>query len=143
VLLEDVVAGHRELSKERRVDLDLEVEGACTACVNPESFGHIVGNLVNNALKYSEPGGWVQVRAWSEPVESLVEVEDNGPGIDPVYQERIFERFFRVDSGRSRASGGSGLGLAIVKHLCRASGASVSLHSIPGHGSTFTLRFPR
>ena len=69
------------------------------------------------------------------------EVRDNGPGIDPLYRERVFERFFRVDKGRARKDGGTGLGLAIVKHLCKSTKASVELQSVLGHGSCFTLRF--
>jgi two-component system phosphate regulon sensor histidine kinase PhoR len=73
---------------------------------------------------------------------ALVSVVDDGIGIDPGHHDRIFERFYRVDSGRSRDVGGTGLGLALVKHLCLAMHAEVVFNSAPGHGSTFTLRLP-
>jgi two-component system phosphate regulon sensor histidine kinase PhoR len=117
-------------------------EGLC-AHSNREALGHIVGNLVENAVKYSFDGGLVTVRAGArEGDRVLVEVIDVGLGIDPGNQERIFERFYRVDKGRSRAAGGTGLGLAIVKRLCNAVGASVDVRSRPGKGSVFRLLLP-
>ena len=72
----------------------------------------------------------------------LVTVEDTGPGIAAKHLPRLFERFYRVDPGRSRESGGTGLGLSIVKHLCEAMGGTVSVTSTPGKGSVFTVRLP-
>jgi two-component system phosphate regulon sensor histidine kinase PhoR len=111
------------------------------ARVNPEAFGHVLGNLVNNAIKYTQEGGWVRVSLGRDKQGVWAEVRDNGPGIDPLYRERVFERFFRIDKGRDRKSGGTGLGLAIVKHLCKAMSATVELQSVPGHGSCFMVRF--
>ena len=70
-------------------------------------------------------------------------VKDDGIGVEPIHHDRIFERFYRVDAGRSRDAGGTGLGLALVKHLCFAMQAEVSLASDVGKGSTFTLRLPK
>jgi signal transduction histidine kinase len=81
----------------------------------------------------------VAVRAHAVDDEVVVEVVDNGIGIDPVHHERVFERFYRVDEGRGRADGGSGIGLAMVKHLCRAAGWKLGLESAPGRGSTFRV----
>jgi len=128
---------------ERQIDLLLDSPSLVEGWVNPEACRYIMSNLISNALKYTEPEGWVRVRIRAEDDAVLMEVEDNGRGIEPVYHQRIFERFFRADPGRSRSSGGSGLGLSIVKHLCQASEAHITLHSIPGHGSTFSVRFPR
>jgi two-component system phosphate regulon sensor histidine kinase PhoR len=72
-----------------------------------------------------------------------VAVEDNGPGIEHKHLPRLFERFYRVDAGRSRELGGTGLGLSIVKHLVEAMGGTVGVHSKPGDGATFTVTFPR
>ena len=101
-----------------------------------------VRNLVGNAINYSAPGARVAVSVRS--VDQLVEiaVADQGQGIPESEQARIFERFYRVDAARSRATGGTGLGLAIVKHICANHGGEVTVWSEPGHGSTFTIRLP-
>ena len=101
-----------------------------------------IRNLVTNAISYSEDGTHVAVvtRRAGETVE--VSVSDQGRGISPEDQERIFERFYRVDAARSRSTGGTGLGLSIVKHICANHGGEVSVWSEEGQGSTFTLRLP-
>jgi two-component system, OmpR family, sensor histidine kinase SenX3 len=103
-------------------------------------------NLIENAIAYSAPGSRVGVGARTsvEGGEPGVEitVTDEGVGIEKVDQERVFERFYRVDTARSRATGGTGLGLAIVKHIANNHGGRVSLWSYPGVGSTFTLYLP-
>ena len=101
-----------------------------------------VGNLVENAVKYSEPGGSVQVctRIADERVE--IAVVDQGVGIPQRDLDRIFERFYRVDRARSRATGGTGLGLSIVRHVAQKHGGDVDVVSAEGEGSTFTLRLP-
>ncbi|HEY9415045.1 MAG TPA: ATP-binding protein [Pseudonocardia sp.] len=99
-------------------------------------------NLVDNALSYSPPDAAVSVvrRRVGDVVE--IAVTDRGIGIAPEHQQRVFERFFRVDPARSRATGGTGLGLAIVKHVAANHGGEVRLWSRPGTGSTFTIRLP-
>ncbi len=101
-----------------------------------------IRNLIANAINYSAPGARVAVSVRS--VDQLVEiaVADQGQGIPESEQARIFERFYRVDAARSRATGGTGLGLAIVKHICANHGGEVTVWSEPGHGSTFTMRLP-
>ena len=101
-----------------------------------------IRNLVGNAINYSASGARVAVSVRSE--EQLVEiaVADQGQGIPESEQARIFERFYRVDAARSRATGGTGLGLAIVKHICANHGGEVTVWSEQGHGSTFTMRLP-
>ena len=107
-------------------------------------FEQAVVNLVKNAITYSGEGGEVLIAARSLPAEEAVEVavQDWGAGIRAEHQERLFERFYRVDKARSRAQGGTGLGLAIVKHVMNAHGGTVSLDSREGRGSIFALRFP-
>ncbi|MBB5154617.1 sensor histidine kinase [Saccharopolyspora phatthalungensis] len=102
-----------------------------------------LSNLIDNAVSYSPPGSPVSIsrRLSSDFVE--IAVTDRGIGIEPDFHERVFERFFRVDPARSRATGGTGLGLAIVKHVAANHGGEVKLWSRPGTGSTFTLRVPR
>jgi two-component system, OmpR family, sensor histidine kinase SenX3 len=101
-----------------------------------------VRNLVGNAINYSANGARVavSVRSLGQLVE--IAVADQGKGIPESEQARIFERFYRVDAARSRATGGTGLGLAIVKHICANHGGEVTVWSEPGHGSTFTMRLP-
>ena len=101
-----------------------------------------VTNLVDNAIKYSSRATRVTVRGLRRGGGVVVEVIDTGIGIAPQQQQRIFERFYRVDAARSRDSGGTGLGLAIVKHIAQVHGGEVTVRSAPGRGSTFTLRLP-
>ncbi|HEY0813660.1 MAG TPA: ATP-binding protein [Pseudonocardia sp.] len=114
----------------------LEVEGDQTLLVTA------LCNLVENAIAYSPPEASVSVsrRKFGDSVE--IAVTDRGIGIAPEHQQRVFERFFRVDPARSRATGGTGLGLAIVKHVLANHGGEVRLWSRPGTGSTFTMRLP-
>ncbi|MET4061623.1 two-component system sensor histidine kinase SenX3 [Arthrobacter sp. UYP6] len=99
-------------------------------------------NLIDNAIRYSPEGSRVGVGLRSRDGMAQVAVTDQGPGIAPEDQERIFERFYRIDSARSRHTGGTGLGLSIVKHVVSNHGGEVSLWSQPGQGSTFTVRLP-
>ncbi|OKL48761.1 hypothetical protein BM477_05380 [Boudabousia marimammalium] len=102
-----------------------------------------VRNLVDNAIRYSESGGSVSMGVTVEDELVRIAVVDQGPGIPAAEQDRIFERFYRVDPGRSRATGGTGLGLSIVKHVAMDHGGTVSVWSSPGRGSTFTLVLPQ
>jgi two-component system, OmpR family, sensor histidine kinase SenX3 len=101
-----------------------------------------LSNLVDNAVSYSPPGSPVSVSRRLADGFVEIAVTDRGLGIAAEYQERVFERFFRIDQARSRATGGTGLGLAIVKHVAANHGGDVQLWSRPGTGSTFTLRVP-
>ena len=105
-----------------------------------------ITNLVQNAINYSNERARVtiSVQAVAQDGDDFVDVKvsDNGIGIRPEEQERIFERFYRVDYGRSRESGGTGLGLSIVRHIAVTHGGSIRVWSRPGQGSTFTLRLP-
>ncbi|WP_104104883.1 MULTISPECIES: cell wall metabolism sensor histidine kinase WalK [unclassified Arthrobacter] len=99
-------------------------------------------NLIDNAIRYSPEGSRVGIGLRSRDGMAQVSVTDQGPGINPEDQERIFERFYRIDSARSRHTGGTGLGLSIVKHVVSNHGGEVNLWSQPGQGSTFTVRLP-
>lgn len=109
---------------------------------NRRDLASAIANLIDNAIKYSEPGGPVQVRTGQEGPMGFVQVSDKGIGIPKRDQERIFERFYRVDRARSRSTGGTGLGLAIVRHVAAYHGGEVRVQSAEGEGSTFTLRVP-
>ena len=135
----DALVGH-EVSFSVTGDKGLTVIGDLDQLTNA------ITNLVANAISYSDRGARVAVtvRRVAQADDHWVEiaVTDNGIGIAPEEQERIFERFYRVDYARSRADGGTGLGLSIVKHVVAAHGGSISLWSRPGQGSTFTVRLP-
>jgi two-component system sensor histidine kinase SenX3 len=99
-------------------------------------------NLVDNAVKYT-PGGRVEVVGGSEDSEITIRISDTGIGIPEGKIPRIFERFYRVDKARSKATGGTGLGLSIVRHVAENHGGRVTVRSTPGEGSTFTVYLPR
>ena len=100
-------------------------------------IGQVIQNLVNNAINYSDPKCEVVIRFINVDSNLLIEIEDNGPGIDAVHLGRLFERFYRVDKSRARNIGGTGLGLSIVKHIVEAHNHVVQVRSNIGQGSTF------
>ncbi len=107
----------------------------------------LVRNLLDNAIRYTEPGGHIAARVWIEIGASgrrsvVLAVQDDGVGIPAAEQRRIFERFYRVDKARSRETGGTGLGLSIVRHVAERHGGKVEVASTLGSGSTFTVRIP-
>ena len=107
----------------------------------PSRLRELLTNLMENGIKYNEPGGQVDVTVKREAGKVDIVVKDTGIGIPKESQERVFERFYRVDKGRTRKTGGTGLGLAIVKHIVLLYGGTISLESAPGKGSTFTMTF--
>ena len=107
-----------------------------------EDVFQMISNLVDNAVKYNRPGGYVKVQIHREGPNGKIVVEDNGIGIAREHQGRIFERFYRVDKGRSRKIGGTGLGLSIVKHVAANLGGEISLRSEEGRGTTIAVRIP-
>lgn len=124
------------------VVLQAECDPDLTCRMNAQLVEQAVTNLLDNAIKHSDRDARVVVRAGRNPSGVLIEVTDSGIGIAPQHQQRIFERFYRVDRARSREHGGTGLGLAIVKHIAQAHDGDVSVRSTLRHGSTFTLRLP-
>jgi two-component system phosphate regulon sensor histidine kinase PhoR len=103
----------------------------------------IVSNLVSNAVKYTPPQGELELHWWTDDDGGHIAVRDTGVGIAPEHIPRLTERFYRVDSGRSRDLGGSGLGLAIVRHALQRHESTLTIDSVEGRGSTFTCHFPR
>ena len=97
----------------------------------------VIYNLCDNAIKYNVPGGRVQIRVEGRKLT----VSDTGIGIPQEHQDRIFERFYRVDKSHSKATGGTGLGLSIVKHAVAYHNAKITLDSAPGKGTTITIQF--
>jgi two-component system, OmpR family, phosphate regulon sensor histidine kinase PhoR len=126
----------------RNIALALSCPDEVVAVMNPPLLEQAVANLLDNAIKYSEPGNEVRITAARGEAEVTVEVSDTGCGIAPEHFSRLFERFYRVDKARSRKLGGTGLGLAIVKHIVQAHQGRVTVQSRPGAGSTFTIHLP-
>jgi two-component system phosphate regulon sensor histidine kinase PhoR len=142
-IVDDVAAAFAETATRRDLSFRRSVRGAPRVVTDPERLRRILENLVDNALKYTPPGGRVEVVATAEPGGAArIEVVDDGPGIGAEHLSRIFERFYRVDKARSRELGGTGLGLSIVKHLAETIGATVSVESEPGRGSRFAVLLP-
>lgn len=127
----------------RRMRVIVDVLPDTRAWIDRHAFEQVLGNLLDNAVKYAGEGASVTVSARPEGDHTAVCVSDTGAGIAPPHLERLFERFYRVDTGRSREMGGTGLGLAIVKHLVEAMGGTISVKSSLGAGTTFTIRLPR
>lgn len=135
VALEDCARRAEEKEMQLRVDVadDLFIHA------NSSLVEQALVNLVDNAIKYSESGGSVWVEARNEGPLVEIRVVDNGPGIERSHLARLFERFYRIDQGRSRQLGGTGLGLAIVKHIAQVHGGRVGVTSVEGEGSTFSI----
>jgi two-component system phosphate regulon sensor histidine kinase PhoR len=128
----------------RGITLQLELgEDPIQIVGNEPLLERAVGNLVDNAVKYGKERATVHIRAVVEEHAVRIEVQDEGPGIAANHLPRLFERFYRIDKGRSRELGGTGLGLAIVKHIALAHRGEAWVESRSGVGSTFFLRIPR
>lgn len=126
----------------KRIHLELSCNGGITAKINHPLLEQAVVNLLDNAIKYSNEGGIIRIKAEQTDDETVISVSDQGCGIDKEHLSRLFERFYRVDKARSRKLGGTGLGLAIVKHIVQAHRGRVSVDSTPGQGSIFTIYLP-
>jgi two-component system, OmpR family, phosphate regulon sensor histidine kinase PhoR len=113
------------------------------ALADRRALEQILTNLIDNAIKYGGEGGQVSVSGSSDEKSVRIVVSDDGPGVEAKHLPRLFERFYRVDAGRSRDVGGTGLGLSIVKHLAEAMRGSVSVESSPGKGTAFSVAIPR
>jgi two-component system phosphate regulon sensor histidine kinase PhoR len=140
----EAAAGDYELkAREREIKLIVNCNEEIMVKANSRLLKQAIGNLLDNAIKYSEPGKAVEVEATGNTDEVVIRVSDHGNGIAPEHLPRLFERFYRVDKGRSRELGGTGLGLAIVKHITHAHGGHVTVESSVGKGSIFTLHLPK
>jgi two-component system sensor histidine kinase SenX3 len=143
VLVDDAVDRLRPMAAAGGIDVRCSVpaDGLTVVCDRRQVVSAIA-NLIDNAVKYSEPGSAVTVSSAIEGGHVVLTVADSGIGIPRGDLERIFERFYRVDQARSRDTGGTGLGLAIVRHVSRAHGGDVTVDSTEGQGSTFRFLLP-
>ena len=132
------------IAEEKNIDIILQLESGLMLKGSSDRFRQMMMNLIENGIKYSEPDSRVWVKAIRESNgKILVSVTDEGIGIDPEHHERLFERFYRVDKSRSNKVGGTGLGLSIVKHIAVLFGATLSVSSQVGKGTTFYIEFEK
>ncbi|HEY2511966.1 MAG TPA: ATP-binding protein [Polyangiaceae bacterium] len=138
-----VLALFRERAERKGIQLLTDIPGGLPQVeTDQRALEQVLSNLVDNAVKYCPSGASVKLRAANGDGSMKLSVEDNGPGISEAHLPRLFERFYRVDAGRSRDVGGTGLGLSIVKHMVEAMGGEVTVKSTVGKGSTFEVRLP-
>lgn len=128
---------------EKQISIDAHMNQKPTFIMgNPDRVEQMLINLVENAIKYNKPGGSVTVQVFSNDKEANITISDTGIGIAEEHLPRMFERFYRVDKGRSRQMGGTGLGLAIVKHIVRSMNGEIEVHSKLGEGTEFLITLP-
>lgn len=141
-LAEQILKRLRPIANKRKVELILESIREVTADVDEMKLSLAITNLVENAIKYNMEEGWVRVTLDADHKFFYIKVADSGIGIPEEVQDRIFDRFYRVDKARSRETGGSGLGLAITRNVVLMHKGAIKLSSREGEGSTFTIRIP-
>ena len=138
-VLEDL----QEKARERAITLRNEIPLQLQSHIDSDRIQQVFLNLMDNAIHYGAPGGWVLATGLEQPDGTvLLAIEDNGPGIPSEAHERVFERFFRLNRARSREHGGTGLGLSIVKHIVQAHGGQVWVESPPEKGARFCFKLP-
>ena len=141
-LLRTIKNDAQALSGQRNQTSTLDVEADVALKGSETELRSAFSNLVFNAVKYTQDGGHIRIRWWSDGSGAHLSVQDSGVGIDSKHLPRLTERFYRVDSSRNASTGGTGLGLAIVKHVLLRHRARLEISSVLGHGSTFTCHFP-
>ncbi|MGD8492662.1 MAG: ATP-binding protein, partial [Desulfobacterales bacterium] len=130
-------------AEKQSIRIDIDCEKDITAIFDPTLIEQAVVNLLDNAIKFSEPQSTIHVKFHRHEDEMIISVQDHGIGIAQKHLPRLFERFYRVDKARSRSMGGTGLGLAIVKHIAQAHGGHVAVESKLGEGSRFSIHLPQ
>jgi len=143
-VISDTIESFSALAAAQNVRLEGEVEpGTDPLVMDAQHVGRVLFNLVGNALRHTPPGGQIRIRAWRAGRDVRVEVRDSGEGIQPEDLEHLFERFYRGEKSRSRATGGAGLGLAIARGIVEAHGGRIEVDSQPGLGARFTFTIPK
>jgi len=130
------------LATEKKQRIELAGDSGVTVSADRLLLRHAVMNILHNAIRYSPPGTLVRLRCFSQDGQAVIEIADEGPGIAPEHQTKIFERFYRIDKARSRAEGGAGLGLAIAKLSVEQLGGRIALFTEVGKGSRFQVILP-
>ncbi|MDO5575562.1 MAG: ATP-binding protein [Fibrobacter sp.] len=141
-ILDDITLACTQKVALKNIEIEILCDENTEVKTNGDLLEQALTNLVDNAIKYSTNGKRIVIKACQTDKDVQISVIDEGAGIPPEHQERIFERFYRVDKARSRKLGGTGLGLSIVKNICLLLGATVSVESVVGKGSNFTIALP-
>ncbi|MBW6435330.1 HAMP domain-containing protein [Actinoplanes hulinensis] len=141
-LVEAAVTAHRAVAQNAGVELVADVPGPLEVFVDPDRTRQVLSNLLTNAIRYTDAGGRVEMRVTRDGPEAVLTVRDTGVGMSADEVSRVFDRFWRADPARQRATGGSGLGLTIVRRIVADQGGEVTASSEPGLGTTFTVRLP-
>ncbi|MGH7233584.1 MAG: ATP-binding protein [Nitrospiraceae bacterium] len=141
-LLRELISELEVLADDRQIRLSIEAQPAPLVLGDAQWLKQLLINLLDNALRYTAPGGAVTVRLCVAGPDVTIAVEDTGPGIEPEHLPHLFERFYRTDSARAKESGGTGLGLPIVKEIAEAHRGTITVNSQVGKGSVFTLALP-
>ena len=142
-IVDEIFAALSSKAALRRIRLMSDVDPELSVRADPLRLEQMLTNLIDNAIKFNREGGSVTVGVATGPTRHVISVADTGEGIVPESLQRIFERFYRLDRGRTRDVGGTGLGLSIVKHLARLHGGEVTVTSVLGHGTTFLIELPK
>jgi two-component system phosphate regulon sensor histidine kinase PhoR len=132
----------RQQASEKHIALQMDCPNDLSAVCDAALMERALLNLLDNAIKYSPEGSAINLKANKNPAETFISVQDQGSGIPTEHLPRLFERFYRADKARSREQGGTGLGLAIVKHIMQRHGGTVTVESVVGRGSIFSLHLP-
>ncbi|GAA2689454.1 sensor histidine kinase [Actinoplanes palleronii] len=136
------VTAHRAVAVAAGLDLRIDAPGAVPVRADPDRLRQVLGNLLSNAIRYTDAGGRVEVGVHRDELNAILTVRDTGVGMTADEVSRVFDRFWRADPARQRATGGSGLGLTITRRIVDDHGGRISATSEPGLGTTFTVRFP-
>jgi two-component system, OmpR family, phosphate regulon sensor histidine kinase PhoR len=141
-VLRSVLEDYEFKAKGKKMNIEIQCNENLKGSINKNLMEQAIGNLLDNAIKYSDKKTKIEVTAKNEDGDLMISVKDSGYGIAEEHMPRLFERFYRIDKGRSREEGGTGLGLAIVKHIVNAMNGTIEVDSTPGKGSVFTIRIP-
>jgi signal transduction histidine kinase len=141
-LVEECVEAAKPFADEKGIELAADVERIPSMIGDRSRLGQVLDNLVSNALKFTNEGGFVSIRISAHDGEAVVEVEDNGIGIAPEEQDQLFDRFFRSSEATERAIPGTGLGLTIAQAIVERHEGSIEVESAPGKGTTMRVRLP-
>src|SRR5262249_7110437 len=137
-LLPAIVAQIEPLAAARGQTIEIDSEPLVVRG-NADQLIQLLLNLLDNAIRYAPPGDRITIGCAPDREQAVIRVRDGGPGIAPEQLQRVFDRFYRVERGRTRAQGGSGLGLAIAQSIAQAHGGHIAVESVVGQGSTFTV----
>lgn len=141
-VVNDVLNILQSQADKKNITINTDIEPGLKIQANKNRIMQLILNLVDNSIKYSPEGSWVLIKAYCSGPKTIISVKDSGIEIPPEHLSRIFERFYRVDKGRSRSLGGTGLGLSIVKHIVNLYNGEISVQSEPGKGTEFTITLP-